>query len=87
MMGLFENLTHEGCDKDGLLVLSLYFRKAVNPPNYPKEGSPSQAISELVVKSTARGKARGVACTLWGLVSSSIATRQGTTGHGSFDNA
>ncbi|WMV59214.1 hypothetical protein MTR67_052599 [Solanum verrucosum] len=46
----------------------------------PKEGSPSRATSRLVVKTTDRGKAHGVAFTLWEACQVGEATGQGTTG-------
>uniref|UniRef100_M1DXR9 Gag-pol polyprotein n=1 Tax=Solanum tuberosum TaxID=4113 RepID=M1DXR9_SOLTU len=54
--------------------------EAVAHQGCPKVGSPSQATSRPVVKTTTRGKARGVAFTLWGLFQGSIATGQGTMG-------
>ncbi|WMV58656.1 hypothetical protein MTR67_052041 [Solanum verrucosum] len=48
--------------------------------NFPSKGSPSRATSRLVVKTTDRGKARGVALASWGLVKLGEVTGQGTTG-------
>jgi len=54
--------------------------EAIAHQGYPKVGSPSQATSRPVVKTTARGKAHGVAFTLWEYFQGSIATGQGTMG-------
>ncbi|WMV09040.1 hypothetical protein MTR67_002425 [Solanum verrucosum] len=49
-------------------------------PRLPRKGSPSQATSQLVVKTTDRGKARGVALASWEACQVGEATGQGTTG-------
>ncbi|WMV45301.1 hypothetical protein MTR67_038686 [Solanum verrucosum] len=54
--------------------------EAVASQMLPQKGSPSRATSRLVVKTTARGKARGVSFTLCGVFQVNIATGQGTTG-------
>uniref|UniRef100_M1D858 Uncharacterized protein n=1 Tax=Solanum tuberosum TaxID=4113 RepID=M1D858_SOLTU len=54
--------------------------EAVCPKNCPSQGYPSRANSRIVVKTTNRGKTRGVALASWGHVSLREVTGQGTTG-------
>ncbi|WMV24479.1 hypothetical protein MTR67_017864 [Solanum verrucosum] len=51
------------------------------------KGSPSQATSQPVVKTTTHGKDRGVAFTLWGDFQVRVATGKGTTDRGALDRS